>query len=113
MLRGGRCSGADAAPGALDVLQFGGSLADAEAERELAIEFRVRQIEIAALVEAIHNGLIDRVAAAMAKTDKIQRRGRSDLKLFVFADPGGELLREFDVAADVTLQTFEVTNREP
>lgn len=106
---------ADAAPGALDVLQFGGGLADAEAESELAIEFRVRQIQIAALIETIHDGLVDGVATAMAKADKIQGRGCGEFELFVFADPRCKLLREFDVTSNMILQTFDavVANHEP
>src|SRR5579863_9287574 len=69
------------------------------------------QEEVAAAVEAvhyplIHDGLIGGVCAFVAKTDQVQRHGRSKLKFIVVAHPAGELLREFDVTADVVLQTF-------
>lgn len=97
------------------MLQFGGGLADAEAKSEVAIEFRVRQIQIATLIEAIHDGLIDSVATAMTEADKIQRHGSGEFELFVVTDPGCELLREFDVTSNMMLQTFDsvVANHEP
>ena len=70
MLRGGG-SGADEAPGALDVLRFGGGLADAEAQSEFSVELGMREVEVAALVESIHQGLVDGVTAAMAEADEI------------------------------------------
>lgn len=115
MLGGGGCSGADEQPGAVDVAQFGGGLANAEAKSEFSVELGVREEEIAALIETIHEGLVDSVAGAMAETDEIQRSGRGEFKLFIFTDPGSELLGEFDVAADVMLQTFDavVANHKP
>src|SRR5579864_2482793 len=110
---------ADETPGALDVPRFGGGLADAEAERELVVQFRVREVEVAALIEAFHDGLIDSVAGAMAKADKIQRHWRGEFKLTIVlaivAHPGCELLRKFDMAANVILQAFDsiVTNHKP
>ena len=106
---------ADEAPGALDVMQVSGGLADAEAQSEFFVQLGVRKVEIATLVEAIHDGLVERVAGTMAKTDEIQRRRRGEFKLCVVAHPRCELLREFDVAADVMLQAFDsvVANHEP
>src|SRR5579859_742554 len=109
----------NAQPGALDVPRFGGGLANAEAERELVVQFGVREVEVAVLIEAFHDGLIDSVAGAMAKAHKIQRHWRGEFELTIVlaivAHPGCELLREFDVAADVMLQTFDavVANHKP
>lgn len=72
----GGCSGAQEAPGALDVGQLGSGLADAEAQGEFAVQLGVREVKITAVVEAIHEGLVGGVAGAMAEADKIQRSGR-------------------------------------
>lgn len=115
----GGCSDAEEAPGALDLGQLGSGLADAEAQGEFAVQLGVREVKIAAVVEAIHEGLVGGVAGAMAEADKIQRSGRGQLELAIalaiVADPGGESLGEFDVAANVMLQTFDavVANHKP
>jgi len=97
------------------VLRFGGGLADAEAQGELPVEFRVCEIQIATSIEAVHEGLVESVATAVTEADEIQRSGRGELEILIGLDPRSELLGEFDVAADMMLQTFDavVTNHKP
>ena len=61
----------NALPGILDVACLRVGLPDAQAQRQLAIEFGVRQEKIAALIQAIHDGLIGRVTCFVAKTNQV------------------------------------------
>src|SRR5690348_12570884 len=107
--------GTDALPGALDVAQFGMSLADAHAEGEFAREFGVGDVELAAAIHGVENALIDCVAGAVAEADEIQRGGSGQFEILVGLHPRGELLGEFDVAANVELQALDavVANHKP
>ena len=73
------------------------------------------EIEIAALVEPGHDRLVNPVASAVAETYEIERRRRGKFEIRIFAHPGREFLRQFDVPPDVETQTFEavVTDDEP
>ena len=78
-------------------------LPHAEAQSELSVQLGVGEEEGSAAVEGGHNRLIDGVSALVTETNQVQRNGRGELKILVVADPAGELLCEFNVAADVVL----------
>ena len=89
------------------MLLFGLGLSDRHAEDEAAVELGVSQIYLAALVQLVHELLVDVVAAAMAKADEIERDWGHELEPLVCFHPRDELLRQLDVAADVVAQTFD------
>ena len=99
------------------MFRFRIGLADAETKSEFSVEFGVGEEEIAAAVEAIHDGLIGGISGFMTKTNQIQRDGRCEFEVFVIvmAHPIGELLRQFHMAANVVLQTLHavMADHEP
>jgi hypothetical protein len=94
---------------------LGVGLADAQTQRQFSIQLGVREKEIAAAIQPIHDGLIRRVSGFVAEADQVQRGGGSEFEVLVVAHPASELLRQFDVAADVVLQAFHavVANNKP
>ncbi len=79
-------------------------LAHAEPQGKFSTQLGVCEKEIAAAIEAIHDGLIGGVSSFMAKADQIKRHGCGEFKVIVIADPIGELLRQFHMASNVVLQ---------
>src|SRR5208283_37366 len=102
-------------PSLLDVALCRIGLADTEAQRQVVIESSVRQVQSAALVEAVHQPLIALVPATKSEARQVQRHRRSQLKAIVLLHPFGKLPRHLDVLADVVLKTFHavITNDEP
>ena len=49
----------------------GVGLADAESQGEAAIQPRVREIKITAVIETVHQGFILLIATAMAETNQV------------------------------------------
>jgi len=109
------CLLANAIPRALDVGQLGVCLTHAQSQRKAVVQSRVRQIQIAALVQAIQQRLVHRIASAVAETDQVQRSGRGQLELIVVTNPGRELLGQLDMAPYVVAQTLNsiVANDKP
>lgn len=78
-------------------------LADAQAKSEFSVEPGVRKEEIAAAVEAVHDGLIRFVSALMSKADEVQRHWCGKFKVFALPHPLRELLRQVYMLAYVVL----------
>ena len=68
-------------------------LADAEAQRELAVELGVREEEIAAAVQPFHDGLIRLVSTFVAEADQVQRYRGGQFEAGIIANLLCELLR--------------------
>ena len=87
----------------------------AESQREAIIQARMRQVEIAAAIQPIHQRLIHFVPAFVAKANQVERRRCGQFESIVFLHPVREFLRQFDVTANVVLQAFDsvVANHEP
>ena len=97
------------------MFRFGVCLSHAETQRQHAIQFGMSQVEVAAAIQPVHDLLIGCVAAFVPEAHKIQGSGRGEFKAVIFLHPARELLRQFDVAANVELQAFHsvVANYEP
>src|SRR6185437_4856313 len=65
------------------------------------------QIKIAAAVKSVHQLLIEFVAAVETEAHQVERRRDDELEALVLSHPGGELLRESHVLANVELQAFD------
>ena len=78
-------------------------------------ESGVRQVKIAAAIEAIHQSLIHFVPALVAKADQVERHGCGQFETFIFLYPARECLRQLDVTSNVVLQAFDsvVADYEP
>ncbi len=79
---------------------LGIGLSHADTQGELPIQFRVREIEVAAVVEALQDCLVYSVSSFVAETDQVQRNRRGQLETVVTFHPLRELLRQCYVAAD-------------
>ena len=95
--------------------RLGPRLADAQAQRVVAVQHGVGQVELTAAVEPLQQAAVGVVAGLEAKADQVQRRGRGQLEARVVPHPGGELLGQLDVAPHVMLQTLHavVADDEP
>src|SRR5262249_15394969 len=102
-------------PGRLDMFRLGVGLSDAEAQHEAIRQACVRQVQLTALVQIIHQTLILFIAAAITKTNKIQRRRHHNFKTLIGLHPASELLSELHVISDMVLQTFDsvMANHKP
>lgn len=85
---------------------LGVGLTDGHAQNEPPIQLGVREIEISAAVERVHQFLIEFVAPVQPETDKVKGWRDHEFKALVLADPGGKLLRKPDMLANVELQTL-------
>src|SRR5260370_4714372 len=90
-------------------------LANAKPQRQLPIELRVREVEVATVVQALDDGLVYSVSRFVAETDQVQRNRRGKLEAVVILHPICESLRQLHVATNVVLQALYaiVTNHEP
>ena len=79
-------------PGSLDMARLSVGLADAQAQRQLAIEFGMRQEKISALIQPVHDGLIGCITCLVAEAHEIQRNWRCQFEAIVVADPFCEIL---------------------
>ena len=87
--------------------ELGVRLADAHTQGETPLQPSVGEIKASASVQALHQGLVQIVPAAMSETNQVQGGGRGQLESSVGAHPGGELLGKFNVAPHVVLQAFD------
>ena len=78
---------ADVVPRAFDVAQLGVGLADANSQRELAVQFCMREIQGAALVQAIHDFLVGSIIGAMPEANQIKRRWRGEFEITILSHP--------------------------
>ena len=60
-------------------------LSNAESKRELAIEFGVREIKIAAAIQPFHQKLITLISRAQPKAHEVQLRWRGNFKARIAA----------------------------
>ena len=74
----------DALPGAFHVLLLRVGLPDTESKGEFAIEFGVREVEVAAAVQPIHEELRGAISGAQAEADQVELGGRGQFKAFIF-----------------------------
>ena len=90
-------------------------MANAEAQRQAVIEPGVSKVEIATLVEAIHQLLIAFVSASMAEAYQVQGCRRCQFESVVTLYPLRKLVRQLDVPADMVLKPFHaiMANHEP
>ena len=93
----------DQLPCVFDMLALCSGLCDAEAQREAVMQFRVRKIHLAALIDAIHDGLIDLIAAAMAEADEVEGGWCCQFKILVRANPCGKFLGELNMTPYMVL----------
>ena len=101
----------------------GRGLADAETDRERAVDARVGEEKRAAFVETIEQALVQRVdrravagaGRPIAKAEQAQRRRRHDLEVVAARHLAGELPRQLDVLADASAQPLDAVaaNHEP
>src|SRR5260370_39943919 len=95
---------------------------DAESKRDLAIELGMREVEVAAAIQSLHQELIGMILVRMIlvrtilvrticraqpEADEVELRGRSELEARIIAHPGGELLVEPHMFATMVLLCFE------
>lgn len=102
-------------PGSLDVALCRIRLSYTNPQRQPIIEARMRQIEVTAAIETVHQGLIDLVSPLVPKADKVQGHRRSDLKAIVIPHPRRKLMRQSNVLPNVMLQSLHtvVPDDEP
>src|ERR1700747_2508520 len=102
-------------PGVSHVPLGGICLPDAKPQRCPVIQASMGQIKIAAAVERFDQSLVSLLAAFQAEANQIQRCRCGQLEPIIVANPGGKLLREANVLADVKLQAFNsvVPQHEP
>ena len=65
------------------MLPGGVGLSDAEAKHELITQPGVRQIQVATLIQSVHQALVLVVAAAIAKAHQVQWNGSYHLETLV------------------------------
>src|SRR5258708_1558022 len=75
----------------------------------------MREEEIAAAIQTLHDGLVRLVAALVTEADQVQGRGCGKFKARVITHPLGELLRQLHVLPNVVLQTLDaiMADHEP
>jgi hypothetical protein len=78
-------------------------LSDAQAQSEFSIQPGMREEEVAAAIQAVHDGLIRRVPTFVAEADQVQGRRCGEFEVLVVAHPMREYLRQLHVAADMVL----------
>src|ERR1035437_7527377 len=88
------------------------SLADAKPKSEFAIELGMRKVEVAAAIQPVHQELISlilitMISRAQPEADKVELGGRGEFEARIAAHPGGELLSQAHVLANVVLQPFD------
>ena len=93
------------------MFHLGMGLANAESQRQLSIQFGVSEKEIAALIKAIHDGLIGSVSGSVPEADEVERCWRSQLKVVAIAHPASEFLREFNAAHGLADSYTEIGQR--
>src|SRR5260370_38837728 len=88
-------------------------LANAKPQRQLPIQLRVREEEVATVVQALHDGLVYSVSSFVAETDQVQRDRRGQLEAVVILHPICEPLRQLHVATNVVLQALSAIVSKP
>src|SRR5260370_6226510 len=103
---------------------------DAESSGELAIELGMREVEVAAAIQSLHQELIGMILVRMIlvrtilvrticraqpEADEVELRGRGEFEARILAHPGGELLGETHMLANMVLQSFDpvIADDEP
>src|ERR1019366_275487 len=94
----------DSLPGSFHVASLCVGLANAEAKGEFAIELGMGEVEVAAAIQPVHQLLIRRISRAQPEADEVEVGGRGEFEALISAHPGGELLRQADVLANMVLQ---------
>src|SRR6266850_3286091 len=82
-------------------------LRDAEAQGKSSVELGMRQINLAAGVQALEQLFIRGIVALEAKADEVQIRWRHDLEARILTHPLRELLRHGDMTPYHRLQSFD------
>lgn len=90
-------------------------LSNAESQGKAAVQPGVSEIEIATVVQAVHQLFVFLIAPAMAEANKIQGSGSSYFKSFVLPHPLQKLLCYCDMPANMKLQSLDaiVANYKP
>lgn len=96
----------DSAPCLGNVTVGGIGLSNAKTQGEAITQSGMRQKEVTALVEAIHQQPVFGIAATIPEAHKIQWRWCNYFEAAIGLYPRQELLREGHVMAHVMLQTF-------
>ncbi len=75
----------------------------------------MRQVEVSAAIQPVHQLLIYFVPALVTEADQVERRRRGEFETRIVSDPACELLSEFNVTPNVILQAFDaiVPNYKP
>src|SRR6266436_4742621 len=102
----------NALPGAFHMASLSVGLSDAESKSEFAIELGMREVEVAAAIQPLHQELIGTIlvrtiSRAQTEADEVELRGCGEFETRIVAHPGGELLRQAHVFANVVLQAFD------
>src|SRR5713226_2729867 len=102
----------DSLPSPFHMAGLSVGLADAESKREFAIKLGMREVEVATAIQPLHQELIGMILVrticrAQAGADEVEPGGRGEFEARIVAHPGGELLGQTHVLANVVLQAFD------
>src|ERR1700730_13045245 len=102
----------NALPGAFHMASLCVGLSDAESKREFAIELGMREVEVAAAIQPLHQELIGlilvgTISRTQTTTDEDELSGRGEFEARIVAHPGGESLGQTHVLANMVLQRFD------
>src|SRR5712691_6553854 len=106
------CGGSERVPGAADVRLGRPLVPDGETDDITAVQSRVREEELAAPVDAIHDRLVLLVRAFTPKADHRERPRRAELPTGLVPHPALEELSEADRFPDPLLQSLAAVAAE-
>jgi len=96
----------DSLPGSFNVAGLSVGLADAESKGEFAIELGMREVQVAATIQPVHQELIGLISRAQPEEDEVKLGGCGEFEARIVAHPSSKLLGQSYVLANVVLQSL-------
>ena len=94
---------ADPLPGLAHVFETRVRLSDGHPQGEVTVQFRVRQIQPAGVIQSVQQPLVRFVPTPVAETDQIEHYRSGQFEVVVVLDPLGEMSGQLHVLANQLL----------